>query len=550
MSSDSDVLLLKEKALEYFSQGNLVKALEIIEEAGWLAPQDSDVLQLWGSLLAEADQFQDAVEAFEEALKYDREDSIVWANYGLALFKLGQSQEAELAYQKSLSCNPKNESAILNYARLLQTQYRSEEAWEALCQYGEIITQWERSKIQAARKGQIFWDFEDPIVLDLAGFILIVLRREREAIFYLEKAVRLAPEFITAWNNLGNAFAYNRDLEKAQNAFNKVLELNPIDIHASYNKATITMMSGNFQDGWDGYEYRFIVRPDTQAPENYLQKPRWQGEALHNKVLIIWGEQGYGDQIQFCRYLKIVRNHNPISTIKLLVRPELSRLMQEQFEILGVNIQVITSLEGNEDCDLQCPLLSLPYILKNNCNYIPHGVYFNILKKNKLFPTQNLKVGITWKTGFYGKNINDIHIRVALEKSCPVEYFVNILNVSDKINIYSLQIGNAIKELESYLNHPRLFSIGDGIEDFKDTADLLSDLDLLITVDTSVAHLAAAMGIRTWLLLNYYPDWRWGLSETQTPWYCSMKIYRQESPKNWQSIFDKIKGDLLALTLR
>ena len=257
----------------------------------------------------------------------------------------------------------------------------------------------------------------------------------------------------------------------------------------------------------------------------------WQGEDIKGKRIVLWNEQGLGDAIQFVRYARIVKAKG--AQVILAVQTQLFRLfeqsLQEKYEIVDHRTFDISAY------DQHASLLSLPGILGTTLETIPDFSYIQP-QQHLVLPDddEHHRIGIVW--GSDRRNW-----QMYKYKYCPVEFFASLLDL-DQVALYSLQVG----EDADQLNDSRIVNLSSLISDFADTASLIAQLDLIITVDTAVAHLAGAMGKPVWVVLPYNCDWRWLLDRQDSPWYPTMRLFRQTKPGDWQGVFNQVKEQLMS----
>ena len=318
-------------------------------------------------------------------------------------------------------------------------------------------------------------------------------------------------------------------------SYDAALKINPDYEDAKWNKSLSLLLIGNFDQGWILFESRW-KRDSFTEPRRNFSKPLWLGEeSLKNKTILLYSEQGLGDTIQFVRYAKI------ISQMECKVILEIPESLVELFKEIKDFGTLIKRGEVLPDFDYQCPLLSLPLAFKTNITNIPfpNSYLFSKTKSlNKWAKKLNTKlkprVGLVWSGKTTHKNDHN--------RSFALSSILSYL--PDNFEYFSIQ--NELQDKDkSALSNSKIKHFGAEIENFDDTAALCSLMNIIISVDTSIAHLSGALGKKTWVLLPFNPDWRWLMNSEDTPWYSSAKLYRQAQKNNWQSVFNKIKLDLL-----
>jgi len=346
------------------------------------------------------------------------------------------------------------------------------------------------------------------------------------------KAVELEPTNLLYLYNKGLVFRDAGKTAEAIDIFNQVLENDPDYKDCRWDRTLTYLVSGDFKNGFGDYDSRWLLE---KSPPRSFSKPQWAGDALQGRKLYIHREQGFGDALQFIRLLPSIKKRFG-GTIYLESQPELINLF---LGIEGIDHHVPFGTPP-PDFDVWIPLMSLGRILSVDEDNIPGDVPYLKAPETTRFRVRKagengLNIGITW--GGSPTHQNDRRRSVSVEKFLP-------LFGHENVTLFSLQKGERTKELESTGAHPLIVDAGKEIKDFSDTAGLLDQLDLMITVDTSVAHLAGALGKPVWLLLPFTPDWRWMLDREDSPWYPQMRIFRQDTAGDWESVFKKVYAAL------
>jgi tetratricopeptide (TPR) repeat protein len=357
------------------------------------------------------------------------------------------------------------------------------------------------------------------------GNALRSLGRFAEAETCHRRAIEIDPDFTEAHYNLGIALKDQRRIDEALACFDAVLTKNPDHVDAHWDRALAWLVAGDFEQGWPEYEWRW--RLAEHAPRE-LTQPLWDGGDLEGRTILLHAEQGMGDSIQFARYAPLVAARG--GRVLLECPPPLARL----FESLDGIAEIIPQGGALPDFDTHAPLLSLPGILGTSGETIPCDVPYlsadreraKRLRGQLADLTGGLKVGLVWAGKPSHKNDRN--------RSLDFESVVGLLGLKD-IFYFSLQIGPRADDLRTAGCDGLITDLSGSIKDFADTAIVLEALDLLVTVDTSPAHLAGALGKPVWVLLPYVPDWRWLLERDDSPWYPSLRLFRQERPNDWSS---------------
>ncbi len=336
----------------------------------------------------------------------------------------------------------------------------------------------------------------------------------------LEAALPNHPKLLS---NLGLVYRDSGDLVRAEQYFRRVCELQPNDAAAHFNLAIALLRAGRLREGFAEYEWRWKVAQFEPQRREFSQ-PLWRGEPLQGRRILIYGEQGAGDTIQFVRYANLVRNAG--GEVILEVLPHLERLMSW----MEGGFPVVNALTTSVEFDLQCPMMSLPHRFATELDSIPLPARFAIpealrAKWADRLRSGKMNLGMVWSS-------NPHYLNNAV-RSVPAEYLVPFTRLPG-VECWGLQIGPAASETPAGVHN-----LAEDLVDFGETAAAISVLDLVITVDTAVAHLAGSLSRPVWLLLPYASDWRWMLDRDDTPWYPSMKLFRQQAPGEWGDVVDR-----------
>jgi Flp pilus assembly protein TadD len=370
----------------------------------------------------------------------------------------------------------------------------------------------------------------DPRQTDAAfhlGDILIDEGNPKEAIKYLQKAVEVKPDFVEMWNNLGLCHKALKQLQPAKNCFEKAIELKNDHPASHINLAMALLIMGDYPKGWQEYEWRFKMEESPLCCPPPDEVAIWRGEPLAGKNLLIISEQGFGDSLQFVRFIPILRKK--CAKLLFITQNNLITLLQSIPEV-----DLITNQNENlGHVDYYCPLLSIPHFLNTIIDTIPNTTPY--IKSTPNLSSQwlarigqnSIKVGLVWE----GKPLfqNDPLRR----RSTTLEDFAPLASVAN-VKFFSLQKGSPAHQLETPPENMDIVNFDPQIVNFADTAAIIANLDIVITIDTATAHLSGALGKPTWVLLPFSPDWRWGLDYEKTPWYPNSTMFRQKQPNQWQ----------------
>jgi len=363
------------------------------------------------------------------------------------------------------------------------------------------------------------------------GNVLRRLGRLKEAVACHRRAVELDRKFIDAYYNLGLVLQDMGKLDEAIRLFNHCLKFKPGDDRINWDKSLAQLAKGDFVNGFELYEYRW-KREEITA--RHFRQPLWDGSSLKDKTIFVYSEQGFGDTLNFCRYLPLVAETG--GKVVFECQPELLSLLEGMD---GVH-KVIAGGDRIPDFDVQIPLISLPRIFQHDIDSIPRQCPYIKPPGDAGFPVHvpqgtKFKVGIVWAGKPTHKNDHN--------RSVSIENFLPLASIPG-VTLYSLQKGPETAQREESGCGFLVRELGSGCEDFADTAKIMAQLDLIITVDTSVAHLAGALNLPVWVAIPYNPDWRWMRKRKDSPWYPSMTLFRQKNPGDWTPVFNKILSEL------
>lgn len=443
-----------------------------------------------------------------------------WQNLGACLYELRQYDEAAACYEQVLSRDPARSGCQAALGEI----------------YFKLGSNLERAVkcLERALREQP----EQVDLYNLKGMLHHELEQYQEAEQCYRAGLQRSPDNPLLLGNLANSRLAQADPHKAIMLFNLALESEPGNAATIFNRSLARLLMGDFQRGWQDYEARF----GKQEPVilRHQQLPRWQGEQLNGRRLLIWAEQVYGDTIQFARFLPLLTGYNGTVIFECL-----DAALAPLFEgMTGVD-QLFVRGELLPEADLQAPLLSLPLLLGVGLENIPSPEHYLRSNPQRLQHWQErlchlsngrrLKVGLVWGGRKSRLNANrSLHIAQFMPLFAPQE-----------IAWFSLQTGDDRQQLADY--RESVIDLGAEIVDFGDTAAVLASLDLVITIDTATAHLAGALGVPTWVLLKSAPDWRWLLDRSDSPWYHSLRLFRQPYPGAWPELIAQLKKELSLL---
>jgi tetratricopeptide (TPR) repeat protein len=480
-------------AVAYVNRGAVLQDLRLWQEAladydSALArqqgqPGEADLHNHRGNVLKELRRYPEALQSYDRAIALAPERANFHNNRGITLRVAGSYPEALAAFDRALALDPAYAQAFNNRANTLNN-----------------------------------------------------LGRRAEALQSYEQAIALQPDVATFHTNRGNILQELQQPEAALQSYRQATRLDPTDAHARWSLSLGLLQLGQFDEGWPAYESRW-ERPQYRERRNaHFLRPRWSGGAeLQGQTVLIHAEQGLGDTLQFCRYaIEVARRGGKVL---LEVQPPLRGLLQELLDV----VQVLSPGDPLPLFDLQCPLLSLPLAFGTRLDSIPAPVPYLRASPAKIARWQGAlgsrtrpRVGLAWSGS--SSHQHDSKRSIALAE------FLRLLPAD--VQPVSLQKEVREADRQALQGRADMFHFGEALADFSDTAALCELVDVVVCVDTSVAHLAGALGKPVWLLLPVNPDWRWLLDRTDSPWYPSARLFRQTVAGEWGDVLGDVRRAL------
>lgn len=544
-------------------RSNLPLGIEMLQTAAALLPEVPQVHNNLGIAYKLAGRFTEASAAFEQALQLDPQQSATYFNLADLAADLKQFDAAVSLYRHSLSLAPREAGTWLKLGELLYAHGNWEGTEQCLrevldlgmfiaqpakelelqCQLG--LVQLKQDKLsEAADTFQAMLQV-DPHLAEIQANLAYVYERQGKitaAVAAGRQAVAIKPRLAEAHNNLGVALRSQHQLVEARNCFKRAAELAPNYALAHFNAGAASLHLGEYVAGWQGYEWRNAT---LSTPPRSFVEPAWDGSSLAGKTLLLHTEQGFGDAIQFSRFIPLARER---SQAKIVVEGP-AALLPLLTKLAGVDACVVAGsplpefharlaipslpgVLGIEVMDL--PATPIPYLAAPTDRLSAWRERLRVLGGPAA--ETKLKIGIVWQG-----NPDQMQDYV---RSCPTKQFARLVESRDAVWFSLQKAAETVKPEQRELPASCVIPLGDELRDFADTAAALSALDLLITVDTSVAHLAGALGIPTWTLLCHTPDWRWQLTGSDCPWYPTMRLFRQPAWGNWESVIVQVASAL------
>ena len=570
------------EGMAHHNAGRLAEAEAAYREVLAAAPQQPDALHLMGVIALQVGKAEVAAGLIAEAIRFQDRNAVYHSNLGSAMRRLGRLDEAAAACRRAVEIDGSFADGYNNLANVLMDQGAHAEAALALRRLLELrpaLTEQRlllgRALITAGRHEEAVTALEEALrrdprstaALTNLGVALRKLDRVDEALAAYRRGLGIAPDDAGLHSNLGSllnqegqadeAMAHfrraiaekpdfvdphvnlsialrdgNRFAESAA-AAEEAIRLDPNSAEAHTNLSHALLLQGDFARGFAEYEWRFKV-PGFPTPLRDFPQPAWTGQPVEGRTLFLHDEQGVGDGIQFARYARSLK------AMGARVIVECNTQLLRLFQGLDGADAVIGRFQPPPPFDLHAPLMSLPHRLGTTPDRVPAEIPYLRTEREltarwreRLAAVEGLRVGIVWAGS--PEHRNDRNRSLALGALAPLADIPGVRLLSVQKGPGAAQLAEAPMAVED---------LGPGIADFADTAAILANLDLLVTVDTSVAHLAGALGRPVWVLLPFSPDWRWIMGRDDTPWYPTMRLFRQESPGAWSPVLARLAAAL------
>jgi tetratricopeptide (TPR) repeat protein len=544
-------------AVAFSNLGNALRDSNRPEEAAAaylrsieLMPNVPDSHSNLGNALSDMNRLEEAIACYHRAIQLAPDFAAAYSNCGAVLQRLGRTDEAIAAFRKSIELSPDYAEAYNNLGHSLERKNLLDDAMAAYvraiqikpdlagayCNLGNVLLAKKHvDDAIATFRTAIRLEPNMPEAHSNLGNALSDHGEFDEAMAEYRLALRLRPKYPDALSNTASALIERGVYDEPESLLRQAIEIDPNFADAHWNLALLYLLKGDFARGLPEYEWRWQVRNMPRLPK--LGKPQWTGGDIAGKTILLHVEQGFGDAIQFIRYAPMVAARSP----KIIVAspPELRRLLAS---VEGVE-QVIRPTDPMPPFDFHCPLLSLPLAFKTDLNSIPapvkpymHPDAADVEKwRERLSGEKRRRIGLAWA--------GDPRHKRDATRSIVLCNFAPFSELNDAA-FYSLQKGEGAKHLP-----PVGVTINDftsELHDFADTAAFIANLDLVISVDTSIVHVAGALGKPVWLLVQYSPDWRWLLDRDDSPWYPGMRLFRQKTYGDWTGVIRRVTDELKA----
>jgi tetratricopeptide (TPR) repeat protein len=489
-------------------------AMVCYQQALCLNPDFVEAHSNLGNALSTLGRFEEAVTNCQQALRLRPDYARAHNNLGNAYKGLNRLDEAVACFQHALELEPDIAEVRNNLGVALAALNKLD---EAVANYREAL----RLKPEFAAA---YYNL---------GLLFISRSNWDDAVALLRQAVRLQPKNPEAYYHLGWALYEQRKLEKAGSCFRQCLGLKPEYAEAQWALAFNLLLRGHFEEGWSKYEWRWRL---GAASLGRFQQPVWDGSSLTGRTILLHAEQGFGDTLQFIRYAAVVKQYG--GNVIVECQPRLVPLLRN---CPGID-QLLA--EGSElpAFDVHAPLLSLPRILGTSLATVPADIPYILPAaelqskwQHELSGFPGFKIGIAWQ--------GNPRYRRDRQRSFPLIHFARLARI-ERVRLISLQKPVGTEQLQACADAFRVIDLGSRLDEtsgaFMDTAAVMKNLGLVITSDTVIAHLAGALGVPVWLAASFVPDWRWLLKRQDSPWYPTMRLFRQRAPGDWDGVFDRM----------
>jgi tetratricopeptide (TPR) repeat protein len=518
-------------------------------------PEHFDAMHLLGVVRSQQGRHAEALDKIQAALKLNPASAEALSNLGLVLKKMNRRDEALASYDKALEIRPDFVDALNNRGNTLLELKRFEEALASYDRalvirpdYAEALNDRGLALRELKRPDEALASYDRALAIkpDYAlslinrGNALLELKRFEEALASYDRALAIKPDYAEALINRGNVLQELKRSEEALASYDKALAIRPDYVDARINRSMLLGLLGQLPESWREMEWR--KRTEKNIGFREYSQPEWLGEHdLRSKTLFVHFEQGLGDTIQFCRYLPMIESRG--ATVIFSCQNSIKTLIQTLIR----TIKVIGQDEVPRSFDYHTPLMSMPLALRTDVKSIPAEVPYlkadlaRVEKWRARIGSEGFKIGISWHGSKLGTEIGKSFKLRELE---PISKITNVRLISLQKNdcaeqTLDLPMGMIVETLGNDFDA--------GPDGFLDTAAVMETVDLVITTDTSIAHLAGALGRPVWVALKHVPDWRWLLYRSDSPWYPTMRLFRQETSGDWAVVFSNVAHDLANL---
>ena len=529
ISYDQAIALSPKLAMAYKNRANTLKDLNRFDEALiscdqaiTFNPDSADNYYYRGNILFELKKFDKALASFDQAILFSKEGyAEASCNRGIVLKELKRPAEALASYDQAIAINPNFASAFFNRGNILQALKKTA---EALASYDQAIA-------INPNFASAFYN---------RGGVMMKLKRFDEALTNFDQAITISPDYVDALSNRGIVLRELGQIDDAIDSFNQAISINPDHIESHWSSAHCNLMKGNFSVGWQLYEWRWLDR-SFESKLLKTKKPAWDYQKTDRRLLI-WEEQGVGDQVFFGSLLLELLEITPNLLVKIDNR--LTPIFKRSFP--KIKFYPHDEDVPESDYDIHLPIGALgKYFRNSNSDFLKTKNNFLISDevqtqkiRQDLFTTKKLLCGVSWRSN---------NSETGAARTIPLEKLATIFD-PEKISLINLQYDNIKQDINALKSSTNIdfvqYQPVDNFLNLDGFASLIDACDFIVTVDNSTIHISSALGKKSFLLLPYVADWRWLLDLQQSPWYPSLKIYRQKEINDWDSALENLKTDI------
>lgn len=508
-------------AVQHHQANRLEQAEQLCQLVLRSQSDNASALHILGLIAHQRGSNHLAVDLISKAVASNSQVPQFHNNLGVALKALGKFEEAVQAYEKALLLKPDYADACYNIANSL----------ESLGRHTAAVQQYKQALLLKPDDAHTYYNM---------GIAMQMLGHHAEAIENFNRAIQINPDSAGAYRAMAVSQQIQGRYPEAISSLNRALHLEPDCARTHTDLGMVLLRTGNFTEGWPEYRWRL---ENSFWMKHYNDASRWNGSNFAGKRLLVRCEQGLGDNIQFVRYLPMVKSRG--GTVVFGAFKQLYSLLKDSpgiDEIVNISVRTQPLV-----FDLYSPIMDLPGIFGTMLETIPaqvpyiHADHRKAAYWRQKLPGTDFKVGIVWSgsPAYKSKHLRD----------CKLADFAPLSEI-DGVKLYALQKGGAAQQIEQFAGKIPVVNLGEQFDDFSDTAAAIENLDLVISVDTSVAHLAGAMGKPVWLILTCTPAWQWLLDRDDNPWYPTMRLFRQQKLGQWNDVFHRVAGQLRILLAR
>lgn len=512
----SELKRAAQTGLKAYGQGLVVEAEAALKKVLEIDPDQPDALQLKALMALDRKDYTSALPLFARAVSLKSDFPLAFYNQGNAYRETNQLEEAVKSYMTVIDQAPDFADAYGNLGLTYLQLSDDEKAFEYLNRAVEIKPDY-------------------PVALNNLGNLFRRQGKLNEAAALYNKSIIYEPGYALGYSNLGNVLRDLGKIDQAISAFEKAQAADPLFPEASYNLGLAQLLTGDFLSGWEGYQHRHKI-PGGPPSTDHFPQPLWDGTSFAGKTLYLYPEQGLGDVIQFSRYVPLAAEKG--GSVILRTPPKLKDLFESLSGVDAINLE---SEPEPESYDVHASLMDLPRLFKTNQDTIPDTCPYlevdqtHIKRWSEILGAKtDFRVGLVWAGRAQHENDHN--------RSIDPELFIP-LSRCDGISLFSLQIGKAGQAATIFGNAVK--DLAPHIKSWTDTAAAMKNLDLIISVDTSSAHMAGAIGCDVWTLLPFVPDWRWQLERSDSPWYPTMRLFRQSELGDWAPVLKDVLDALM-----